>query len=62
MGTLDKSNGSFVVRQIKVVDITNNTPTQIESAFNNNWGLKGWRIVQIVVLGTSRYLLAEKEI
>lgn len=49
-------------RQIKVVDITGNTAVQIETAFNTNWGPKGWRIVQVVVIGTKQYLIAEKEI
>lgn len=48
--------------KIKVVDITGNTAAQIEAAFNNNWGNKGWRIKQVVVIGTKQYLVAEKEI
>jgi len=62
MGNLDNSIGSMVKRQIKTVDITGSTASQIETAFNTNYGQKGWRIVQIVVIGAKTYLLAEKEI
>jgi hypothetical protein len=62
MGTLDKSTGSGVKRHIKTVDITGKTAAQIETEFNTNWGPKGWRIIQILVIGTKTYLLAEKEI
>ena len=61
MGSLDQSIGSGVKRKIKIVNITGNTPAQIETAFNNNWGNLGWRIVQIVVIGANTYIVAEKE-
>lgn len=61
MGTLDKTSGS-VKRQIKIVDLDGLTPAQIESSFNTNFGLKGWRIIQVVVLGGKNYLVAEKEV
>jgi hypothetical protein len=62
MGSLDQVQGSAMKRQIKVVDITGNTATQIETAFNTNYGNLGWRIIQVVVIGAKTYLLAEKEI
>ena len=49
-------------KEIKIVDLTGLTPAQIESAFNTNYGLKGWRIIQVVALGSKNYLIAEKEI
>lgn len=61
MGTLDQSTGSTVKRKIKFVDVTPYNPTQIENAFNNQYGIEGWRIVQVIVIGSNKYLLAEKE-
>jgi len=61
MGTLDQPTGSTVRRQIEVVDLTGKSVEQIKSAFNDNYGLKGWRIVQIIVLGGAPYLIAERE-
>ena len=61
MGTLDQPTGSTVVRKIKFVDVTGYTPTQIENAYNNNYGTKGWRIIQVLEVGSSRYIIAEKE-
>jgi hypothetical protein len=62
MGSLDQVTGSGVKRKIAVVNITGNTPAQIETAFNTNYGNKGWRIVQVIVIGANTYMLAEKEI
>mgnify|MGYP000362220645 CR=1 FL=1 len=62
MGTLDSGTGSNVKRKIAVVDITGNTATQIENAFNTNYGQKGWRVIQVVVVGAKTFLLAEKEV
>ena len=62
MGTLDQPTGSTVKRQIEVVDLTGKTAAQIKSAFNDNYGAKGWRIVQIIVLGGAPYLIAEREV
>lgn len=61
MGSLDQTPGANVKRKIKIVNVTGNTPAQIETAFNDNWGNKGWRIVQIVVIGANTYIVAEKE-
>lgn len=60
MGSLDQPVGA-VKRKIAIVNITGNTPTQIENTFNNNYGNLGWRITQIVVIGANTYLLAERE-
>jgi len=49
-------------RKIKIVDVTGFTPTQIETAYNTNYGNNGWRIVQVVVIATKTYLIAEKEL
>ena len=62
MGTLDNTQGSEVKRKIQFLDITSYTPSQIESAYNDNYGAKGWRIIQIIVFNTSRYMVAEKEL
>ena len=62
MGTLDASSGSSVERKIKILDLTGYTPVQIETTFNENYGKKGWRIVQVVALGNKNYLIAEKEV
>ncbi len=60
MGTLDSPAGN-VKRKIKVVDVSGLSAAQIESAYNTNYGQKGWRIIQIVVLGGNPYVIAEKE-
>jgi len=61
MGSLDKTNGSEVRRQIKFVDVTNSTPTQIENVYNDNYGKKGWRIIQVITINSKIYIVAEKE-
>ena len=61
MGSLDQPTGSQIKREIKFVDVTGYNPTQIENAFNNNYGIIGWRIVQVLEKGTKTYLMAEKE-
>ena len=60
MGSLDQES-SNVKRKIKIVNVTGNTPSQIETVFNDNWGNIGWRIVQIITLGANTYILAEKQ-
>jgi hypothetical protein len=62
MGTLDKPQGTSVSRKIKFVDVSGYTPTQIENAYNDNYGTKGWRIIQVLEVGSSRYIVAEKEV
>ena len=59
MGTLDSGGG--VKRKIKIIDLTGLTISQIENSFNTNYGVKGWRIVQVVKVGTKDYLIGEKE-
>ena len=49
-------------RQIKIVDITGLTAAQIETAYNNNYGNIGWRIIQAIVIGAKTYIIAEREI
>lgn len=61
MGTLDQPDGAVVRRKIQLEDITGKTPVQIESVYNNNYGQKGWKIIQILEVGSKRYILAEKE-
>ena len=61
MGTLDNPTGSSVTRKIKFVDVTGYSPAQIESAYNNNYGQKGWRIIQLQIVGSKLYIVAEKE-
>ena len=60
MGTLDQGNTN-VVRKIKIIDTTGYTPAQLENVCNTNYGAKGWKIIQIVALGSKNYVLAEKE-
>ena len=62
MSSLGKKDGSAVQRKIKILNITGNTTTQMENAFNNTYGNRGWRIVQVVVVGANTYMIAEKEI
>ena len=59
MGTLDDNTGN-VKRKIVLVDVTGSTPTQIENAYNTNYGQKGWRIIQVIQIGSSRFIVAEK--
>jgi hypothetical protein len=61
VGTLDQPTGSNVSRKIKFVDVTGYTPAQIETAYNNNYGTKGWHIIQALEIGSNRYIIAEKE-
>ncbi len=58
---LTSSDGANVVRQIKVFDITGKTATQIEDAYNTNYGQVGWRIIQVIVMGSKTFIIAEKE-
>ena len=62
MGSLDQPAGSVVKRKIHFQDVTAYTPAQIQTYFNDNLGDKGWRVIQIVVIGSNKYLLAEKEV
>ena len=61
MGTLDQPTGTNTVRKIKIIDTTGYTPAQHETVYNTNYGEKGWRIIQIVALGSKDYVLAERE-
>jgi len=60
MGTLD-SNASVVKRKIKIQDVTAYNPSEIETYFNDNIGVNGWRIIQILIIGSNKYIIAEKE-
>jgi len=60
MGTLD-SNASVVKRKIKIQDVTVYNPSEIETYFNDNIGVNGWRIIQILIIGSNKYIIAEKE-
>jgi len=62
MGTLDQPTGAVVQRNIAFVNVTGYTPTQIENVYNTNYGNKGWRIIQVLEVGTNRYVIAEKEL
>ena len=61
MGTLDNTSGSNVVRKIALIDVTAYNPTQIATYYNDNYGDKGWEIKQIVVIGSNKYMLVEKQ-
>lgn len=60
-GSLGQTGGSQAKKKIKLVDVTDKTITQIEDTFNNNWGSIGWRFMKVIILGSSQYLLMEKE-
>lgn len=62
MGNLDKPSGSTAKRNIALVDVTGKTATEIEDLYNNNFGLKGWRIIQVLDIGSNRFIVAEKEV
>jgi hypothetical protein len=62
MGSLDRPQGSGARRKIALVDVTGKTATEIEDAYNDNFGLKGWRIIQVIDIGSSRFIIAEKEL
>ena len=59
-GSLDQPKGSVVKRKIHFEDVTAYTPAQIQTYFNDNLGNKGWHIIQIIVIGSSKFLLAER--
>jgi hypothetical protein len=61
MGSLDQPTGTSVSRYIKFVDVTGYTPDQIETVYNNQYGKNGWRIIQVIVIASKIYLVAEKE-
>ena len=50
-----------VKRKIKFVDVTGLSASALETAYNNNYGLKGWRFIQAIVIGNKTYVVAEKE-
>jgi len=62
MGSLSKSPGATVKREIKLVDATGFNASQIETEFNDNWGSVGWRIIQAIILGSKTFLILEKEV
>lgn len=62
MGTLDRSIGANVRRKIKLVDVTGKNATQIEDFYNTGPGLEGWRIIQVIDINSSRFIVAEKEV
>lgn len=61
-GSLDQPEGSSVQRKIHIEDVTGDSISTIESNYNNNYGKKGWRIIQIIELGSKTYIVSEKEI
>jgi len=62
MGTLDQPTGTNVERKIHIEDVSAYTIPQVQNYFNDNLGSKGWRIVQIIQLGTKTYIIAEREL
>jgi len=60
MGSMDQY-GTSVKRTIKIVDTTGYTPTQLETAYNTNYGAKGWRLIGFVTINSKVYVVAEKE-
>ena len=61
MGSLDQPTGTSVSRYIKFVDVSGYTPDQIETAYNNQYGKNGWRIIQVAQISNKIFLVAEKE-
>lgn len=62
MGSLDQPTGSAVKREIEIYDVTAYNTTQVKNYFNNNLGPVGWRIIQFIQIGSSRYILCEREV
>ena len=62
MGTLDNPEGSVTKRQIKLIDTTGYSISQLETAYNDNYAAKGWQIKQIVTIESKVYVLAEREV
>jgi len=60
MGSMDQY-GTSVKRTIKVVDTTGYTAAQLETAYNTNYGAKGWRLIGFVTISSKLYVVAEKE-
>ena len=60
MGSLDTPQGSTVKRKIHLENVTGLNPSQIENQYNNGPGLNGWRIIQIIEVGTRRFIVEEK--
>ena len=61
MGSLDQGTASQVNRKIALIDVTAYNPAQMVTYFNDNYGNKGWEVKQVVVIGSNKYLLAEKQ-
>ena len=62
MGSLDSPQASTVKRKIVLIDWTAYTPEQLENVYNTTYGAKGWRVIQVLVVGSSKYLVAEREV
>ena len=61
MGSLDSPQASTVKRKIVLIDWTAYTPEQLENVYNTTYGAKGWRVIQVLVVGSSKYLV-EREV
>ena len=59
-GSLDQPAGALVKREIKLVDVTGKTASEIEDFYNTNAGPFGWRIIQIYDKGSSTFIVAER--
>ena len=46
--------------ELQMIDISNKKPTDVVADFNKNQGKKNCRIVQIIVLGGTPYLVIEE--
>jgi len=62
MGSLDQPEGSAVKREIDLVDVTGKTAAQIITFYNDGPGKNGWRIIQVLEIGSSRFIVAEREL
>lgn len=62
MGSLDQPTGTAVKREINIFDVSGKTVPQIEAAYNNNYGQKGWRIISMLVLNSKPYIVCEREL
>ena len=49
-------------RELKLVDVTGKTAAEIEDFYNVNAGPLGWRIIQIIQIGSNWYIAADREI
>lgn len=51
-----------IKRELKLVDVTGKTASEVEDFYNVNAGPVGWRVIQIIEIGSSRFIVADREV